>query len=66
MAVANNQDPCLTGATPQTATITHQPQAPKSWVDMMEDESPEWPPLFRLAVRMQGAMPTLSHKNPGS
>nr|XP_019960037.1 PREDICTED: nuclear fragile X mental retardation-interacting protein 1-like [Paralichthys olivaceus] len=28
---------------------SHQPPATKSWVDMMEDESPEWPPLFRLA-----------------
>lgn len=46
MAVANRQDPCLTAATPQTATITHQPPATREWSDLMADEPSEMPPLF--------------------
>lgn len=46
MAVTNSQDPCLAVASLQAATITHQPQVSRSWVDMMDDGSPEMPPMF--------------------
>lgn len=46
MAVAGSQDPCLTVAPPQAAPISHQPQASESCADMMDDGSPEMPPIF--------------------
>lgn len=47
MVVASSQDPCLAVAPPpQVAPTSHQPQAPKSWADMMDGGSPEMPPIF--------------------
>ena len=46
MAVANNQDPCLSGDTPAATAGAHQPRATTSWADMMEAEAPVMPPLF--------------------
>ncbi len=44
--VANNQDPCLSGATLKATTSTHQPRATASWADMIDTESADMPPLF--------------------
>ncbi|GAA6219773.1 uncharacterized protein LOC117830473 [Lates japonicus] len=46
MAVANNQDPNLSGATPKATTSTHLPGAAPSWADIMDAEPPDMPPLF--------------------
>ncbi|KAI5617058.1 hypothetical protein C0J50_23311, partial [Silurus asotus] len=46
VAVANQQDPCLSGAAARSTVVEHQPRASTSWADMMEAESPVMPPLF--------------------
>ncbi|KAI5607044.1 serine/threonine-protein kinase Nek4 [Silurus asotus] len=46
VAVANQQDPCLSGAAARSTVVEHQPRASTSWADLMEAESPVMPPLF--------------------
>lgn len=44
--MANKQDPCLARTVMKLAATDHLPQATTSWVDMMEAEYPDMPPLF--------------------
>lgn len=44
VAAANNQDPCLSGATPKATASIHQPRG--SWRKMKEADCPDMPPLF--------------------
>ncbi len=46
MAVANKQDPCLSGPATQSLATEHLTRASTSWADMIEAESPDMPPQF--------------------
>ncbi|XP_034567334.1 uncharacterized protein LOC117832353 [Notolabrus celidotus] len=51
VAVANRQDPCLSGATPKAST--HQPRAEMDWATIMETDSPVMPPLFEELLDLE-------------
>lgn len=53
VAVASSHDPCLPTASAQSATTSHPPRAIQSWADMMEEESPDMPPLFEDILGME-------------
>ncbi|XP_034564504.1 uncharacterized protein LOC117830473 [Notolabrus celidotus] len=53
VAVANRQDPCLSGATPKASTSTHQPRAEMDWATIMETDSPVMPPLFEELLDLE-------------
>lgn len=47
MAVAEMQDPCLSGAATQSVATDHLTRSTTSWANMMEAESLGMPPLFK-------------------
>ncbi len=57
MAVANKQDPCLSGPATQSSAAEHLTRASTSWADMMEAESPDMPPLFEGLLTQEEGEP---------
>lgn len=45
VAVASSPDPCLPTFSTQCATTSYPKQTAQSWEDMIEEESPDRPPL---------------------
>lgn len=57
MAVANKQDPCLSGPATQSSATEHLTRASTSRADMMEAESPDMPPLFEGLLTQEEGEP---------
>ena len=51
--MANIHGLCLSGTTPKGTNSTHQPQATPSWVDMIDEETPDMPPLFEDLLEVE-------------
>ncbi|KAA8590991.1 hypothetical protein FQN60_001934 [Etheostoma spectabile] len=53
VAVANSHDPCLSGTTPTATNTTLQLQATPIWADIMDEETPDMPPLCEYLLEVE-------------